>query len=128
MINNFQSPNLQRVIFRKKYNYFVLNFHQLIYSSSSISRPSLKFLAVIGFEISYLQNCTLSPCITRQGEIIQTRKKIRVSYFFMRNPYMKFQNPSLNSVLTGRTDERTNRRTNAQAETNMLPTFSKLGA
>ena len=23
------------------------------------------------------------------------KKKIRVSYFFMRNPYMKFQNPSL---------------------------------
>ena len=37
---------------------------------------------------------------------------------------MKFQNPSLNSVLNGRKDERTN----AQAETNMLPTFSKLGA
>ena len=33
----------------------------MIYSSSSISRPSLKFLAVIVFEISYLQNCTLSP-------------------------------------------------------------------
>ena len=37
---------------------------------------------------------------------------------------MKFQNPSLNSVLKGRKDERTN----AQAETNMLPTLSKLGA
>ena len=37
---------------------------------------------------------------------------------------MKFQNPSLNSVLTGGTDGRTN----AQAETNMLPIFSKLGA
>ena len=37
---------------------------------------------------------------------------------------MKFQNPSLNSVLNGRKDERTN----GQAESNMLPTFSKLGA
>ena len=37
---------------------------------------------------------------------------------------MKFQNPSLNSVLNGGKDERTN----AQAKTNMLPTFSKLGA
>ena len=46
--------------------------------------------------------------ITRQGEIIQTRKKIRVSYFLMRNPYMKFQNPSLNSVLNGQKDERIN--------------------
>ena len=61
MITNFQSPNLQREIIRKQYNNFFLNFHQLIYLSSSISRPSLKFLAVIIFEISYLQNCTLSP-------------------------------------------------------------------
>ena len=36
MITNFQSPNLQRAIIRKNYNIFFLNFHQLIYSSSSI--------------------------------------------------------------------------------------------
>ena len=41
---------------------------------------------------------------------------------------MKFQNPSLNSVLNGRKGERTDERTNGQAESNMLPTFSKLGA
>ena len=40
---------------------------------------------------------------------------------------MKFQNPSLNFFLE-RTDERTHGRTDAQAETNMLPTVSKLGA
>ena len=32
-----QSPNLQREIIQKKYNNFFLNFHQLIFSSSSIS-------------------------------------------------------------------------------------------
>ena len=37
---------------------------------------------------------------------------------------MKFQNPSLNFFVNGRTDERMD----AQAVTNMLPTFSKLGA
>ena len=37
MITNFKSPNLQREIIRKKYNNFVLNFQELIYSSSSIS-------------------------------------------------------------------------------------------
>ena len=36
---------------------------------------------------------------------------------------MKFQNPSLNFFGT---DRRTNRRTNAQAETNMLPYFFKV--
>ena len=44
MITNFQSSNLQREIIRKKKNNFFLNFHQLIYSSSSISWPSLKLL------------------------------------------------------------------------------------
>ena len=41
---------------------------------------------------------------------------------------MKFQNPSLLFFLNGRKDELTDRHTYAQAETNMLPTFSKLGA
>ena len=40
---------------------------------------------------------------------------------------MKFQNPSLNFFWNGRKDERTDEQTDAQAETNMLPTFSKLG-
>ena len=40
---------------------------------------------------------------------------------------MKFQKPSLNFFLNGRKDERTNERTNAQAETNMLPHFFKVG-
>ena len=33
--------------------------------------------------------------ITQKRGITQTRKKIRVNYFFMRNLYMKFQNPSI---------------------------------
>ena len=52
MITNFQSSNLQREIIRKKLNNFSLNFHQLIYSSTSMSLPSLKLLDVILFEIS----------------------------------------------------------------------------
>ena len=55
MNTKFQSPNLQREIILKKINNFFFNFHQLIYSSSSISWPSLKLLAVIVFEISWLQ-------------------------------------------------------------------------
>ena len=41
----------------------------------------------------------------------------------MRNPYVKFQNPSLKIFY-----EWMDARTDAQAESNMLPTFSKLGA
>ena len=37
---------------------------------------------------------------------------------------MKFQNPSLNSVLTGRTDERTNERT---SRNQYAPHFFKVG-
>ena len=61
MITNFQSLNLQREIIRKNKKLF-LNFHQLIYSSSSISWPSLKLLAVIVFEISWLQIFKVQIC------------------------------------------------------------------
>ena len=77
-------------------------------------------------------------------------KKIRVTYFFMRNPYMKFQNISIHdskvmyapeSVTNERTNERTNvtnERTNERIErTNERtdkpeaicppPTFFKVG-
>ena len=41
---------------------------------------------------------------------------------------MKFQNPSLNSVLTGRTDERTNGRTDEHTSRNQYaPHFFKVG-
>ena len=56
MITNFQSPNLQREIIQKKKKTFVFNFHKLIYLFSSISRPTLKLLAVIVFEISCSPN------------------------------------------------------------------------
>ena len=43
---------------------------------------------------------------------------------------MKFQNPSFKIFLNGRTDKQTQThgQTDGQAESNMLPTFSKLGA
>ena len=43
MNTNFQSPNLQREIIRKKYNNFFLNFHRLINSTSSILYQLTKF-------------------------------------------------------------------------------------
>ena len=76
---------------------------------------------IITYKIALL---ALKRGITRLGEIIQTRKKIRVSYFLMRNPYMKFQNPSLNSVLNGRKDERTDERTSRKQ---YAPHFFKVG-
>ena len=40
---------------------------------------------------------------------------------------MKFQNPSFDFFLNGRTDGQTTKRMDGQAESNMLPTFSSWG-
>ena len=77
-----------------------------------------------------ITNCTFSPSKghnSARGDNSDKEKNM-VSYFLMRNPYMKFQNPSFNFFLNGRTNTQTHKRTNGQAESNMLPTFSKLGA
>ena len=60
--------------------------------------------------------------VIKQGEIIQGKPKICVGYFSMRNPYMKFQDDISMPPPPPRTH------THGQAETNMSPTFSKLGA
>ena len=52
LMTSFYCQNLQRAITKKT---TFLNFHQVIYSLSSISWPSLKLLAVVVFEISGLQ-------------------------------------------------------------------------
>ena len=52
LTTSFQCQNLPRVITRKNFFFY---FHQVIYSLSSISWPSLKLLAVIVFEIFWLQ-------------------------------------------------------------------------
>ena len=46
----------------EKIKYFFFNFHQLIYSSSSVSWPSLKLLAAIVFKISWLQFFKVQIC------------------------------------------------------------------
>ena len=62
--------------------------------------------------------------------IILSRNKIRVSYFFMRNPYEKFQNSSIHGskvmLCIKKRDERTDRRTTKKQYA--PPTSLKLGA
>ena len=69
--------------------------------------------------------------ITLKREIIQIRKKIRVTYFFMRNPYMKFQSISILGykvmLCTRKRHQRTNEHANGQARSNMSPNFFKVG-
>ena len=47
-------------------NFFFLNFHQNIYSLSSITCPSLKLIAVIVFEISNFLCPNLQRAITQK--------------------------------------------------------------
>ena len=55
-------------------------------------------------------------------EIIRGKPEICVCHFSMRNPYMKFQD----DISMPHTNTHTH--TYGQAETNLSPTFSKLGA
>ena len=58
--------------------------------------------------------------ITPEREITRIRKKKRVSYFSMRNPYMKFEDPNMHGFW--RTDARTHVLTNGRTiRNNMLP-------
>ena len=76
-----------------------LKFNQVIYSSSPISWLSFKPLAQILFGISCWQDFIqifFQRGVTPERERTRTRKKkTPVSNFSMRNPYMKFQNPSM---------------------------------
>ena len=71
--------------------------NQLIFSSSSISWLSFKPLAQILFMKSCWQDFILIFSKWhnfRKGENSE-KKKVWISYFSMRNPYVKFQNPSI---------------------------------
>ena len=58
--------------------------------------------------------------ITPKGEITRKRKKTRVSYFFMRNPHMKFQDSSFNGLkVTVGTKSVTHAPTHARSKSNM---------
>ena len=91
----------------------------VICSSSPISRPKFQAPSSNTFWDILLPRFHSDFCqsgITPESQITRTRKKIWVSYFSMRNPYMKFQNPSMDVF-----DERIHRLTHGQPETNMLP-------
>ena len=76
---------------------------------------NFKFLALIHFQIRYLQNfipCFSKGCNFTRGD---NSEKICVCNFSMRYPYMKIKDDI--SI-----------HTYGQAKTNMFPAFSKLGA
>ena len=72
--------------------------NQVIFFSAPTSIPNMKALAQTLFEISCTQNFQIlfsKGHNSEKGHNLDM-KKIWVNYFFMRNLYMKFQNPSIN--------------------------------
>ena len=94
----YQSPKLQRAITHEVFFRIYSKVNQVIYSSLPIHSSTFKALASTVFEIFLLTRFHPSffqGAITQKRGITLRRKKIRVSYFFLRNPYMKFQNQSI---------------------------------
>ena len=81
LITSFQCKKFATGNNSKKWNNFFLNFHQIIYSLSSITRPSLMPKAAIVFDISWLQHIIMAKNLQRP--ITQKKKKL----FFQFSPY-----------------------------------------
>ena len=102
---NYDRSECIVIIYKLEYNWnrsfvFINRFHELFAQPSYFSNhplsadTSFKFLSLILFEISRLQNFisifSKGHNFTR-GDNSKKKKKISVCYFSMRNPYMKFQ-------------------------------------
>ena len=119
-------PKVTRVITNKVFFKTYSKVNQVVYSSLIYS---LCFKALASIVLRYFADKIASiffqRAITQEKGIVLLRKKIRVSYFFMRNPYKKFQNSIMHGSKVilcikkrdertdGRADGQTNARTNA---------------
>ena len=95
--------------------------NQVVYSSLPVYSSSFMALASIVFEIFCWQDCIhiFSKGHNSEKGHNPVKKKICVSYFFMRNQYKKFQNSSIHGskvmVCIKKRDERMDVRTNNPA-------------
>ena len=65
-------------------------------TAQSQQAPALPYAKVVGCPSTGSYPAPLpDPTTHPEREVTRTKKKIWVSYFSMRNPYMKFQNPSI---------------------------------
>ena len=119
--------NFQNSVILSKFDKKFSKVNQVIYSLAPISIPNMKALAQILFEISCTQDFQdffSKENNSERGHNSEKKKKIPVIFFFMRNPYMKFQDTSIHHLKVKKKVVRTH----GQAQSNALPTFSKLGA
>ena len=88
----------QNSVFLSKFDGKFSKVNQVIYFTAPTSIPNMKALDAILFEISCTQDFQIlfsKGHSSKKGHNLAIQKKIRVNYFFMRNVYMKFQNPSV---------------------------------
>ena len=93
----YKYSELQRAITHYVFFRICSKVNQVIYSSIPIYSPGFKALASIVFEIfcwQYFIHIFSKGHNSGKGHN-PDGKKISFSYFIMRNPYMKFQNPSM---------------------------------
>ena len=89
--------NFQNSVILSKFDKKFSKVNQVIYSLAPISIPNMKALAQILFEISCTQDFQdfFSKGDNSERGHNSEKKKIWVIFFFMRNPYMKFQDTSI---------------------------------
>ena len=114
--------SFQNSVILSKFDKKFSKVNQVIYSLAPISIPNMKALAQILFEISCTQDFQdfFSKGDNSERGHNSEKKKIRVIFFFMRNPFMKFQDTSIHRLKVkkkwcGHTDTRTH----GQAQSNM---------
>ena len=118
--------NFQNSIILSKFDKKFSKANQVIYSLVPISILNMKALAQILFEISCTQDFQdffSKGDDSERGHNSEKKKKTRVILFFMRNPYMKFQDTSIHRLNVKkkvvRTQGHTETRTHGQAQSNM---------
>ena len=91
----------QNSVILSKFDKKFSKVNQVIYSLAPISIPNMKALAQILFEISCTQDFQdffSKGDNSERGHNSEKKKKIRVIFFFMRNPYMKFHDTSIHCL------------------------------
>ena len=120
-LQNFKVQNFEKRAITKKisYEFFSIFIKYSIHHSlaADTSYNTFQDMAFTKFHPFVCQ-----WAIILQGEIIQGKPKIRVSYFSMRNPYMKFQDDisNLHTYIHTHTHTRTSRN-------QYVPHFFKVG-
>ena len=98
----------QNSVILSKYEVTFSKVNQVIYSSAQISIPNIEAIAQILFEISYTQNFQIlfsKEHNSEKGNNLGMKKNMGQLFFFMRNLFMKFQNPSIHRLKVSISDE-----------------------